>query len=177
MFLSILSFPEIVSKACEISTVTPGGLEVFLVPPAWGDPTDMAALGRMMRSAVAENTRDPADGMSGVEGALTILGAFFAERAPVAYYILPEPSPNRIRALAAAEEYGLVLDIGSERVLLTVLDRQDLIKVADDLCVDHGEDRRIMIQSGKDNVFPAMFDTGELLVSVLEERPVDAVAQ
>lgn len=174
MLFSILSFPEIVSKAFEDSARTPGGLEALLLPPAWGDLSEVSGLGRTIRSAIAESPGARTDDLSGIEGALTILGAFFAERAPVVFCVLPEHSPIRLRALASADEYGLVLDVGLERVLLSVLEREDLIKVADDLCVGHGEGRTLTVQSGVDDVFPAVFDSGEVLVRSLGQRPAGA---
>lgn len=171
MLFYVLSFPEIVNKALEDADREQGGLEALLLPPAWGDFSQISDLGRDVRSLAAEIRDDDTEGPSALEAALAILGAFFIERAPVAFRMLPDNSALQIRALASTDQYGLVLDIGLERVMLFVLERGDLIGVADDMCATHEGARPLMVQTGVDDAIPVRFDSGEDLVGGLSLRP------
>lgn len=171
MLISVLSFPEIASIAELSRNANRGGLESLLMPEGWGDITTISELGNLVRSADGEQQEIVADNPIGVEGALAVLGAFFRDHAPAAFRVFSPTSPVRLRILASAEEVGVAVDVGSSRVAMAVLDRAELLTVAADLLGDAEGGGKLMVSSGRGNVFPAEFDSGESLVEILSCRP------
>lgn len=171
MMLSVLSFPEIVSAASECPSHRLGGLEAVLVPGGFLESPEAAELGRGIRVESQEPVVDGEAVPSGPEGALTILATAFMESAPAAFRVLPESSPIRLRVVAAADDYGLVVDVGHERVLLTILEREQLVKVADDLVSAHSTLGPMMAHGGGEEAFPVEGLDGQTLTRLLAARP------
>lgn len=176
MLISVLSFPEIASIAGDPARRERGGLEALLIPAPWGDISQIADLARLTRSNTADGRPVPSGATPGVEGALVVLEAFFQERAPAAYRMLPAHSPVSCRILATAEEYGLVIDVGETRVLIAALDRAELISVAEDLLGGPDGGRIVTVHAGGANVFSAGFASGEALSLMLAARPGSTVS-
>lgn len=171
MLISVLGFPEIASIAGDPARQGRGGLESLIIPATWGDVSQLADLARLTRSNAGGGRSDPGGETPGVEGALVVLEAFFRERAPAAYRILPPSSTVSCRILATAEEYGLVIDVGETRVVMAVLDPDEFVAVAEDLLGGPNGARPVMVHAGAENVFPAEFDGGEALADALASRP------
>ena len=180
MIISALFLPEIVSAAVETASSADSGLQKLLVPPGWGDPTELAKLGRAIRDVPGGAAAGPPDGGPvGPEGALVVLSGFFEEGAPAAFRMTSGRSAVSVRVLAASasasasasDGYGLVIDLGAERAVLTIVGREDLEVVAQDLLTGDGGSGTVMIHAGGDAPFGAEFTDGAHLVSALATRP------